>query len=52
MILNRSLVFYQKGRTLENIDLQAKRPQMRSFLLNGASDGNRTHEYRNHNPGP
>ena len=39
-------------RTHSNANITTKNGTLEVPNLNGAGDGDRTHEYRNHNPGP
>lgn len=41
-----------KVRTLKTLIVPNKKGAEAPNLINGAGDGGRTHEYRNHNPGP
>ena len=47
-----TLAVNSKVRTLETRIISNKKDPEGSNSINGASDGGRTHEYRNHNPGP
>lgn len=47
-----TLMVNSKVRTLETRIIPNKKAPEGAFLINGAGDGNRTHEYRNHNPRP
>ena len=49
-----ALLFLKKKRKNAKMDylIITKNGSIEPMILNGADDGARTHEYRNHNPGP
>lgn len=47
---NIELSLKNQVTTLEKLVITEKEPQNEAQIVNGASDGIRTHAYRNHNP--
>ena len=49
---NIEISLKNKVTTLKKLSITEKEPTNETLFVNGAGSGGRTHEYRNHNPGP